>query len=313
MAARVSVLGHPRGQVADELEGLFGSLDRPQDRLLDPEQRKSQLILGELEYLLAPLVPKLTPRVEQLAQLRIVRRDLTRELPPSLEVVAASGRVQEEAAGEGADLPARSIIKLLKLPPLLSDVDSAALRKHPHFTQPPMSSAQRLGPSFASLVQVLLSLGQRPLSLGQLFPEPLLALILGLESRECTGVLSPTRLGQGLDRLSHELPCPRSPDMSSEDKQQLRVPIKGFGELYQRLSSGPLDLARLDPADLRSREAASPRQPPHRKAGAHARPPSHPGHRRYPVLHRGPKFSRFCTVGQTAMFASDAISSCYLK
>src|SRR5438067_450518 len=110
MAARLSVLGHPGRQVADELEGLFGGLDRPEDGVLDPEQRESQLILGELEYLLAPLVPKLTPCLEQLAQLRIVRRDLTCELPPSIEVVAASGRVQEEAAGEGADLLARRII-----------------------------------------------------------------------------------------------------------------------------------------------------------------------------------------------------------
>src|SRR5947209_1763731 len=110
MAARVSVLGPPGRQVADKLEGLFGGLGRPEDGVLDPEQRESQLITGELEYLLAPLVPKLTPCLEQLAQLRIVRRDLTRELPPSLEVVAASGRVQEEAAGEGADLLAWSII-----------------------------------------------------------------------------------------------------------------------------------------------------------------------------------------------------------
>lgn len=108
--AWVSVLGRPGGQVADKLEGLFGGLDRPEDRLLNPEQRESQLILGELEYFLAPLVLKLTPRLEQLAQLRIVRRDLTRELPPSLEVVAASSRVQEQVAGEGADLLAWSII-----------------------------------------------------------------------------------------------------------------------------------------------------------------------------------------------------------
>ena len=66
--------------------------------------------MGELEDFLAPPVLKLTPGVEQLAQLRIVRRDLTRELLPSLEVVAPSRRVQEEAAGEGADLLARSII-----------------------------------------------------------------------------------------------------------------------------------------------------------------------------------------------------------
>src|SRR5256885_12137143 len=129
--AAVSVLGRPGGQVADELEGLFGGLDRPEDGVLDPEQRESQLILGEFEYLLAPLVPKLAPCLEQLAQLRIVRRDLTRELPPGLEVVATSGRVQEEAAGEGAHFLARSILELLKLPTLLSDLDSAALGKQP--------------------------------------------------------------------------------------------------------------------------------------------------------------------------------------
>ena len=77
MAARVSVRGRPGGQATDELEGLFRGLDRPKDGLLNPEQRKSQLILGELEYFLAPPVLKLTPGLEQLAQLRIVRRDLT--------------------------------------------------------------------------------------------------------------------------------------------------------------------------------------------------------------------------------------------
>ncbi|MGH2803520.1 MAG: hypothetical protein ACRDL4_10805 [Thermoleophilaceae bacterium] len=106
----MSVLGRPGGHVADDLECLFGGLDRAEDGVLDPEQRESQLILGELEYLLAPPVLKLAPCLEQLAQLRIVRRDLTRELPPGLEVVATSGRVQEEAAGEGANLPARNII-----------------------------------------------------------------------------------------------------------------------------------------------------------------------------------------------------------
>ena len=108
MATLVSVLGRPGGQVADGLECLIGG--RPEEGLLNPKQRESQLILGELEYFLAPLVLKLTPCLEQLAQLRIVRRDLTRELPPGLEVVAASGRVQEEAAGEDADLLAASII-----------------------------------------------------------------------------------------------------------------------------------------------------------------------------------------------------------
>src|SRR6202022_3565264 len=96
-----------RAAVADEIECLFRGLDRREDGLFNPEQRESQLILGELEYFLAPLVPKLTPCLEQLAQLRIGRCDLTRELPPGLEVVAASGRLQEEAAGEGADLFAR--------------------------------------------------------------------------------------------------------------------------------------------------------------------------------------------------------------
>src|SRR6266511_2616180 len=109
----VSVLGRLGGQVADELEGLFGGLDRPEDGLLNPQQRESQLVLREVEYFLAPLVLKLTPCLEQLAQLRIIRRDLTRELPPCLEVVAASRRVQEEMAGEGAELFVRSIIELL--------------------------------------------------------------------------------------------------------------------------------------------------------------------------------------------------------
>ena len=93
-----------------------GGLDRPEDRSLGPEQRESQLLLGELEHFLASLVPKLTPRLEQLTKLRIVRRDLTRELPPGLEHLAASGRVQEEASGQGANLLAWSILKLLKLP-----------------------------------------------------------------------------------------------------------------------------------------------------------------------------------------------------
>jgi hypothetical protein len=110
MSARPSVLGRPRERVADDLECLFGRLDRREDRLLNPEQRQRQLILGELEHFLSPLVLKLTPCLEQLAQLRIVRRDLTRELPPGLEVVAASGRVQKQAAGQGADLLALSII-----------------------------------------------------------------------------------------------------------------------------------------------------------------------------------------------------------
>src|SRR6266516_5591909 len=139
MAARVSIHRRPVRQAADELDGLFGGLDRPEDGLLNPEQRESQLILGEVEYFLAPLVLKLTPCLEQLAQLRIIRRDLTRELPPCLEVVAASRCVQEEAAGDGAELLARSIIEPLKLPALLSDLDSAALGAHPDFAQPLVS------------------------------------------------------------------------------------------------------------------------------------------------------------------------------
>ena len=284
--AAVSVLGRPGGQVADDFEGLFGGLDRPEDGLLNPEQRESQLILGELEYFLAPLVLKLTPCLEQLAQLRIVRRDLTRELPPSLEVVAASSRVQEEAAGECADLPARSILELLKLPALLSDLGRAALGKDPDLAQPLVRFTQR--PDHHLLVQILC---QRPLGLREFFPEPTLALILGLESRQCIGLLSSARLGQGLHRLSQELPCPGSPDVSGEDKKQLRVPIEGFGELYEGLSSGPLDLARLDPADLRSREAAPPRQPPHGEARAHARLFGQLGERLFLVLHHGPSLA----------------------
>src|SRR5207247_936589 len=169
-----------------------------------------------VEYFLAPLVLTLTPCLEQLSQLRISRRDLTRELPPSLEMVAASRRVQEEAAGEGADLLARSIIELLKLPALLSDLDSAALGTHPNFAQP-LCCAQRFGcHPFAARVQVPLSLCQRRLGVGQLFPESLLALTLGLEPRECFGVLSASRLGHRLDRLSQQLPCSGSLDMSGE-------------------------------------------------------------------------------------------------
>src|SRR5438876_3848295 len=225
MAARVSVLGRPGGQVADELEGLFGGLDRPEDGLLNPEQRESQLVLGEVEYFRAPLVLKLTPCLEQLAQLRIIRRDLTRELAPCLQVVAASRRLQEEAAGERAQLLARSVIEPLKLSALLSHLDGAALGTHPDFTQPLLSCAHRLGcRPFPSLVQVPSSLCQRRLGLGQLCPQPTLALTLGLEPCGCIGVLSSARLGQRLDRRTQQLPCPGSPDMSGEDKKQLRVP-----------------------------------------------------------------------------------------
>jgi hypothetical protein len=74
--------------------------------------------------------------------------------------------------------------------------------------------------------------------------------------------------------------------MSGENQKQLRVPIERLGELDERLRSRPLDLARLDPADLRSRQAAPPRQPPHRQARTHTRFPRHLGHRLYPDLHR---------------------------
>jgi hypothetical protein len=287
--AAVSILGGP---VADDLEGLFACLVRPEDGLLNPEQRKNQLILGEVEYFLAPLVLKLTPCLEQLAQLRIIRRDLPRELPPRLEVVAARRRVQEEAAGEGADLLARSIIEPLKLPALLSDLDSAALGTHPDFAQPLASFAPRLGcHPFAGLVQLPLTRCHRRLGVGQFFPEPLLARPLSLEPRERIGVLSAARFGHRLDRLSQKLPCPGSSDMSGEDKKQLRVPIKRLGELYEGLSNGPLDLPRLDPADLRSRKAAPARQPPHREARTHARLSRHLGHRLYLVLHRDPSLA----------------------
>src|SRR6266540_3846339 len=265
--AAVSVLGRPGGRVADELEGVFGGLDGPEDRLLNPEQRESQLIPGEVEHLLAPLVLKLPPCLEQLAQLRIIRRDLTRELPPRLEVVAASRRLQEEATGEAAELLARSIIEPLKPPALLNDLDRAALGTHPDLAQPRLSCAQRLGRHpFPGLAQLPLSLRQRRLGVGQLFPEPTLALTLDLEPRECLGVLSAARLGHRLDR-----------------------------------------------ADLRSREAAPPRQPPHRKARTHARLSRHLGHSLHLVSHRDHKSSRFCTVGQIPVFASDAISHRYPK
>lgn len=207
---------------------------------------------------------ELTPGLEQLTQLRILGRDLTRELPPGLEMVAASGHLQEEAAGEDADLLAGSIITVLKLLLLLSDFDSTALGKHRDFARPLVSFAQGLGcHPVASLIQVLLNLGQRPLGVGEFFPKPMLALILGLESREGIDVLSSVWLGQGLDRLPQQLPCPGSSDVSGKDKQELRVPIESLGELYEGLRSGSLDLASLDSADLRSRETAPPCQSPH--------------------------------------------------
>ena len=107
-------------------------------------------------------------------------------------------------------------------------------------------------------------------------------------------MLSSARLGQRLDRLPQKLPCPGSADMSGEDKKELRIPIEGLRQLYQRLSSGPLDLARLDPADLRSREAAPPRQPPHRESRTHPRLSDHLGHRHlsgqrlFLILHHDP-------------------------
>jgi len=119
----------------------------------------------------------------------------------------------------------------------------------------------------------------------------MLALILGLESRERIGLFGSAWLGQRLDRLSEELPCPGSPDVSGEDKKELRVPIEGFGEPYEGLSSGLLDLARLDPADLRRREATPPRQPPHGEARAHARLFGHLGKRLLLFLHRGPSLA----------------------
>ena len=57
---------------------------------------------------------------------------------------------------------------------------------------------------------------------------------------------------------------PSSLNMPRENKKQLRIPTEGLRESYKRLSNGSFDLARLDPADLRSREAAPPRQLPHR-------------------------------------------------
>ena len=100
-------------------------------------------------------------------------------------------------------------------------------------------------------------------------------------------MLSPARLGQGLERLSQQPPRPRPRDVPGENQKQLRVPIEGFGELHERLSSRPLDLARLNPTDLRSRETTPPRQPPHRQTRTHARLPDHPGQRRQSLFHRG--------------------------
>jgi hypothetical protein len=170
------------------------------------------------------------------------------------------------------------------------------LGKHPEFAQPLLSFGQALCSLAtryleAGLVQILLSLCRHPLGVGQLFPEPMLALILGLEPRECIALFSSAWLGQGLDRLSQELPCPCTPDVSGEDKKELRVPIECFGEPYEGLSSGPLYLARLDPADLRSREATPPRQPPHREARTQACLFGHLGQRPFLVLHRDPSLA----------------------
>ena len=85
--------------------------------------------------------------------------------------------------------------------------------------------------------------------------------------------------------------------MSGEDKKELRIPIKGLRQLHERLSSGPLDLARLDPADLRSRKAAPPRQPPHRESRTHPRLSDHLGHRHlsgqrlFLILHHRPSLA----------------------
>jgi len=87
-------------------------------------------------------------------------------------------------------------------------------------------------------------------------------------------------------RLSQQLPCSGPPDMAGENQKQLRVPIERLGELYEGLGHGPLHLARLDPADLRSRKAAPPRQPPHRETRTQARLSRHLGHRLCLVLHR---------------------------
>ena len=164
--------------------------------------------------------------------------------------------------------------------------------KHPDFAEPLVSFLSGLTLEAAlALVQIPLSLCQRTLSLSESFPEPTLTLTLRLESRERIGVLSSDRLGQGPNRLSQELPSPRSPDMSSEDKKQLRVPIKRLRELHERLSSGPLNLARLDPADLRSREAAPPRQTPHREARTHARLLGHLSQRLFVIRHRHPSLT----------------------
>jgi hypothetical protein len=196
MAARVSVLGRSGGQVADGLECLFGRLHRPEDGLLDPKQRERQLVLGEVEDFLAPLVVELAPRLEQLAQLGIVGRDLARELPPCLEVVAGGRGVEEETAGEGAQILARGVIELLELAALLSDLDGAASDTRAGLAQALLRCPRRRGcHPLAGLVQVLLSLSQCRLGVGQLFPQPPLALGLGLEPRERIGVFSSGRLG----------------------------------------------------------------------------------------------------------------------
>ena len=106
--------------------------------------------------------------------------------------------------------------------------------KDPDLAQALVPFTQR--PDHQPLVQILRSLCQRPLGLREFFPEPTLALILGLESRQCIGLLSSARLGQSLDRLAQELPCPGSPDVSGEDKKQLHVPIEGFGEPLSRVA-----------------------------------------------------------------------------
>ena len=100
--------------------------------------------------------------------------------------------------------------------------------KYPDLAQPLVGFAQRLGSRplvlEAGLVQLLLSLGQRPLSLGELVPEPLYALILGLEPRECIGVLGPAGSGRASITYAQELPRPGSSDVSGENEKQVGVP-----------------------------------------------------------------------------------------
>ena len=110
--------------------------------------------------------------------------------------------------------------------------------------------------------------------------------LLGVESRKCWRVLGSARLGQRLDRLPQELLCPRPANVSRKDKKQLGVPTEGLRESYERLGNRPVNLARLDPADLRSREATPPCQFPHRQARTHSRLSDDLSQRLFLVLHR---------------------------